>query len=220
MITSKDESSLIFERQTVVLGNLFLQPSFVRKEYLFFTTKLIARMIHWIEKRKCLFSTWDFFFFFLFYLPEEALPLGRSDMPMDDISSAKKSLSRCPSRQPRFLSGIIPPRCSLFNFYRLRSILSFVHRRIARSSRGHLLETSLHHRFILINLVNDSAAEHTMINSRIWFFGREGFSKTRYFFDNRAKINLYPSRTMKLLPFVFDLPRDCKVRLPRWLNDE
>ena len=150
-----------------MLGNLFLQPSFVRKEYLFFTTKLIARMIHWIEKKNIFIFNVRFFFFFFFYLPEEALPLGRSDMPMDDISSAKKSLSRCPSRQPRFLSGIIPPRCSLFNFYRLRSILSFVHRRIARSSRGHLLETSLHHRFILINLVNDSAAEHTMINSRI-----------------------------------------------------
>lgn len=67
------------------------------------------------------------------YLPEEALPLGRNDIPMDDISSAKKSLSRCPSRQPRFLSGIIPPRCSwLLDFYRLRSILSFTVASLAR----------------------------------------------------------------------------------------
>jgi len=43
------------------------------------------------------------------YSPEDALPLGRSDMPMDDISPARKSLfSRCPSRQPGFLYGIIP----------------------------------------------------------------------------------------------------------------
>lgn len=66
MITSKDESSLIFERQTVVLGNLFLQPSFVRKEYLFFTTKLIARMIHWIEKRKYVHFQREIFFFSFF----------------------------------------------------------------------------------------------------------------------------------------------------------
>lgn len=86
-----------------------------------------------------------------FYLPEEALPLGRSDMPIEDISSAKKSLTRCPSRQPRFLSGIIPPRCSLARQLLPTTKHSFVHRRIARSSPSHLLET-LHQRFISLAL--------------------------------------------------------------------
>lgn len=76
MITSKDESSLIFERQTVVLGNLFLQPSFVRKEYLFFTTKLIARMIHWIEKKNIFIFNVRFFFLFFVLLTGRSATAG------------------------------------------------------------------------------------------------------------------------------------------------
>jgi len=39
--------------------------------------------------------------------PDEALPLGRMDMPIDEISSLQKSLSLDPYRLPEALSGII-----------------------------------------------------------------------------------------------------------------